>query len=180
MKLRILGLVAGLLASSPAPAQTPAHVLVYGDSNSWGWTPQATAFPTQRLPFGQRWPDVMAARLGSKVVVSVDALSGRTVDMDYPEPVGSVPGADFNGARFLPAAIAREMPIDLVVVMLGTNDLRSDLDRTPDQIAGGVRRLVDLVRGSAGGVLTTYPAPRVLIVAPPTSKTPRRPRSGAS
>jgi len=159
-----------------ALAQTPANVLIYGDSNSWGWVPQLTAFPTLRLERGKRWPDVMAARLGPNAVVSVDALSGRTVDVDYTEAVGTVPGADFNGARSLPSAIGREMLLSLVVIMLGTNDARSDLNRTPEQFASGLRRLVDVVRSSAGGVLTTYPAPRVLVVLPPhvedTSKMP--------
>lgn len=171
-----IGLVLALLSGAPALAQTSRTVLVYGDSNSWGWIPQPNAFPTIRLPRGERWPDVMASQLGPKIVVTVDALSGRTVDVDYPERVGTVPGADFNGARSLPAAIAREMPLDAVVIMLGTNDVRSDLNRTPQQIAAGIRGMVDTVAGSAGGVLTNYPAPRVLIVIPPyiedTTRTP--------
>jgi lysophospholipase L1-like esterase len=68
------------------------------------------------------------------------------------------------------------MPLDLVVIMLGTNDVRSDLKRTPQQIAEGLARLVDVVQGSAGGVLTPYPAPHVLVIVPPrlqdTSRTP--------
>jgi lysophospholipase L1-like esterase len=176
MNLRILSFAAALLASGSAYGQTPANVLVYGDSNSWGWVAQQNGFPTVRMELSKRWPDVMAARLGHQVVVSVDALSGRTVDVDYPEALGSVPGADFNGVRSLPAAIGRAMPLDLVVIMLGTNDVRSDLNRTPEQIAAGIRRLVELVRGSSGGVFTSYPAPRVLVVVPPhvedTSKTP--------
>jgi lysophospholipase L1-like esterase len=175
-RVGLASLIAALAFRSPADARPPAHVLVYGDSNSWGWTPEPTAFPTERLARGERWPDVMAARLGRGAIVSVDALSGRTVDVDYPEAVGTVPGRDFNGARFLRVAIARELPLDLVVIMLGTNDVRADLDRTPKQIAAGIRTLVDIVRSSAGGVLTDYPAPRVLVVIPPhvedTSKTP--------
>jgi lysophospholipase L1-like esterase len=60
--------------------------------------------------------------------------------------------------------------------MLGTNDVRSDLNRRPQQIAQGDRKPVDVVRGSARSVLTSYPALRVLVVVPPhvedTSRTP--------
>jgi lysophospholipase L1-like esterase len=118
----------------------------------------------------------MANSLGSRFLVSVDALSGRTVNVDYPENIGTLPGADFNGARFLPSAVARELPLGLVIIMLGTNDARSDLDRSPHQIADGIFQLTELVKGSTGGVMTNYPAPRVLVVVPPhiedTSNTP--------
>jgi lysophospholipase L1-like esterase len=178
-KLRILAAAVVALAVTSAqarPVQPPRHVLVFGDSNSWGWTPELNAFPTTRLAVGKRWPDVMAKALGPSVVVSVDALSGRTVDVDYSEAVGTVRGEQFNGLRALPAAIAREMPLDLVVLMLGTNDVRSDLNRSPAEVASGIARLVAAVRSSTGGVLTNYPAPRVLVVVPPrvedTSRTP--------
>ncbi len=163
-------------ASIPAFGGSVKHILVFGDSNSWGWTPVATGFPTARLDPAIAWPGVMAKALGAAYNVSVDALSGRTVDVDYPTALGSVPGPAFNGKTAFPAAIAREMPLDLVVIMLGTNDVRLDLHRTPDQIAAGLRQLSDLVDRSAGGVLTIYPAPKVLIVVPPalgdTSRTP--------
>lgn len=162
--------------NTPAFADSTKHVLVFGDSNSWGWTPVATGFPTVRLDASKAWPGVMEKQLGASYSVSLDALSGRTVNVDYPAALGSVPGTGFNGKTALPAAIAREMPLDLVIIMLGTNDVRSDLNRSPKEIAAGLRQLSDLVTSSAGGVFTTYPAPKVLIVAPPavgdTSNTP--------
>ncbi len=172
----LVAALAGVTFTTPVRAEEPKRVLVFGDSNSWGWTPEPNGFPTVRLKVGERWPDVMAKRLGAGVAVTVDALSGRTVDVSYPGPLGTVPGGQLNGLSTLPAAIAREMPLDLVVIMLGTNDLRPDLNRTPEQIAAGLRGLAETVRGSAGGVLTSYPAPPVLVVVPPyvedTSRTP--------
>lgn len=163
-------------SQGPAFAETTKHILVFGDSNSWGWTPVSTGFPTVRLDTSKSWPGVMEKSLGASYSVSVDALSGRTVDVDYPAALGSVPGTGFNGKTALPAAIAREMPLDLIVIMLGTNDVRSDLNRSPEQIAAGLRQLTELVAASAGGVFTSYPAPKVLIVVPPavadTSRTP--------
>jgi lysophospholipase L1-like esterase len=54
-----------------------------------------------------------------------------------------------------------------VIVMLGTNDTKSYFRRTPYEIANGMAKLVGQVGGSAGGVGAAYPAPKVLVVAPP-------------
>jgi len=54
-----------------------------------------------------------------------------------------------------------------VIVMLGTNDTKSYFRRTPYEIANGMAKLVGQIAGSAGGVGTPYPAPKVLVVAPP-------------
>ena len=51
--------------------------------------------------------------------------------------------------------------------MLGTNDTKAYFHRTPFDIATGMSLLAAQVLGSAGGVGTTYPAPKVLVVAPP-------------
>ncbi len=51
--------------------------------------------------------------------------------------------------------------------MLGTNDLKTAFDRSSEEIAQGIRKLVDLVRAQDRAVWTEYPAPQVLVVAPP-------------
>lgn len=161
--------VALLTAGSAAAAANPEarRLLIFGDSNAWGWKPVVEGMPTTRFAVEDTWPAVMAKMLGDGVVVEVDALSGRTVDQPYPEPVGSVPGELFSGRQFLPAVLASHLPLDWVLIALGTNDLRSDLNRTPEQIATGLRALADTVGAGAGGVGTLYKAPRVLILIPP-------------
>lgn len=176
---RLLLILAALIALAIGPAHAdPVRVLVYGDSNSWGWIPSAQGAPTQRHPARSRWPDVMAQALGEGFDVDVDALSGRTVDVGYAEPVGALPGEAFNGRRALPSALAAALPVDVLVIMLGTNDLRPSLSRTPEDIAGSLRRLVEEIPTYQAGVLTTYTAPQVLVVAPPplgdVSRTPIR------
>ena len=76
-------------------------------------------------------------------------------------------GAGLDGSAYLPAAVASHLPLDLVVIMLGTNDLQARFDRTPDEIAQGVKMLVESVRAMDGAAWTEYAAPRVLVVAPP-------------
>ncbi|HEX2315523.1 MAG TPA: SGNH/GDSL hydrolase family protein [Thermomonospora sp.] len=137
------------------------RILCFGDSLTWGWIPVPEAVPTGRYPFAQRWTGVMAAALGDGYEIVEEGLSGRTTTADDPTD------PRFNGSRYLPSALASHLPLDLVVIMLGTNDTKAYFGRTPFDIATGMALLVNQVAGSAGGVGTAYPAPRTLIVAPP-------------
>lgn len=160
------------LLAVPAAAQEEAakRVMVYGDSNSWGWMPIETGVPTTRYGPDERWPTRMAASLGEGYVVVEEALSGRTTNADDPPGSGregELGGAGLNGAAFLPAALASHLPLDLVVIMLGTNDTKTYFDRTPLEIGLGAMELVSLVQTIDGGIGTDYPAPEVLLIAPP-------------
>jgi lysophospholipase L1-like esterase len=136
-------------------------VLCFGDSLTWGYVPVGHTIPSERYPRDVRWTGVLAERLGTGHVVIEEGLSGRTTTADDP--------ADprLNGAAYLPSALASHLPLDLLVLMLGTNDTKAVHRRTPFDIANGMATLVGQAQSSAGGVGTTYPAPKVLVVAPP-------------
>ena len=171
--MRLLGYAAVVCSvlcfSSASLAEAgPKRVLVFGDSISWGWIPQEKGIPTGRYERADQWPEVMRAKLGDGYEIVVDALSGRTTDVD--DPGAPMTGAALNGAAYLPAAIAAHMPLDLVVIMLGTNDTKAVFKRSPFRIALGAGRLIDIAQSSAhmfGGGWYTYGAPKVLLVAPP-------------
>jgi lysophospholipase L1-like esterase len=146
------------------------RILVFGDSNSWGFAPCAANETTIRYDASTRWPTVMAARLGSAVELVEEALSGRTTDLDDFEidlPWAHLRGAVFNGAKLLPAILASHLPLDLVIIMLGTNDLKKRFKRSSQKIAIASLGLARLIAECEGGVATAYPTPKVLIVAPP-------------
>jgi lysophospholipase L1-like esterase len=103
----------------------------------------------------------MADRLGEDYLVIEEGLSGRTTTANDPTD------PRLNGADYLPAALASHFPLDLVLLMLGTNDTKASFGRNPFDIATGMSVLVGQVQTSTGGVATTYPAPDVLVVAPP-------------
>jgi len=148
------------------PGGEAKRVLVYGDSNTWGWIPVERGFPTTRYGKDQRWPGVAQSALGSGYEIVEEGLSGRTTvlaDLAVPE----LSGAGLDGSAYLPAAVASHLPLDLVVIMLGTNDLQARFDRTPDEIAQGVKMLVASVRAMGDAAWTDYAAPKVLVVAPP-------------
>ncbi|WP_112322888.1 SGNH/GDSL hydrolase family protein [Oceanibium sediminis] len=137
------------------------NVLCFGDSLTWGWVPVAEGAPTTRFAPDVRWTGVMAAELGDGYHVIEEGLSARTTNLDDPgDP-------RLNGAAHLPTILASHMPLDLVVIMLGTNDTKSYFKRTPYEIANGMAALAGIVGTSAYGVGTPYPAPQLMIVAPP-------------
>lgn len=136
-------------------------ILCFGDSLTWGWVPVPGGLPTTRYPFADRWTGAMAERLGPGYHVVEEGLSGRTTDVDDPND------PRLRASAYLPAILASHMPLDLVVLMLGTNDTKVFFRRSPFDIAYGMAKLVGQVAASAGGVGTCYPAPEVLVVAPP-------------
>lgn len=128
--------------------------------------PTANGFPTMRLSDEERFGGVLARELGEGYDVVVDGLNNRTTDLDDPQDRGNVPARAFNGAAELPEAIARELPLDLVVIMLGTNDTKAQFHRSAEEVAEGAMRVAGIA-GQSQGVATEYAAPEVLVVAPP-------------
>jgi lysophospholipase L1-like esterase len=137
------------------------RIMCFGDSLTWGWVPVPQGAPTTRYPFEERWTGILAAALGEGFEVLEEGLSARTTNFD------DALDSRLNGANHLPAALASHFPLDLVVLFLGTNDTKSLYGRSPYEIATGMSQLIVQVATSGGGVGTSYPAPKILVVAPP-------------
>lgn len=131
-------------------------VLAYGDSLTWG----VNALTGGRHRHGDLWPSVLAAGLGADVQVINAGLNGRTTMFD---DYSVAP--DRNGVRTLPTVLATFEPLDMVIIMLGTNDLKTFISGSAVAVAQGVKRLVEIIRGQPqmGGV----PMPDIIIVSPP-------------
>jgi len=156
--------VAALVVVVLAPAawaQEATRILVFGDSLTWGWVPSTPIVPTTRHAPEDRWTGVLGAELGDGFELVVEGLSGRTTNIDDPND------PKLNGADYLPAALASHEPLDLVVILLGTNDTKTYLDRTPFKIALGMGELVNIVHEAPEWDWTAYPTPAVLVVSPP-------------
>ncbi len=156
-----LALVLGVM---PATAQEAAtkNVLVFGDSITWGWKPVDPIVPTTRHAPEDRWPNVMAEALGDGYAVITEGLSGRTTNVEDPDAPGLM-----NGADYLDAALMSHEPLELVIIMLGTNDTKRHLDRSPLEIGLGMGELIDIVQRGSGLGWYAYDAPEVLVVSPP-------------
>ncbi len=156
----------GSLLSSTANAQDEdvKNVLVYGDSITWGWMPKNPIVPTVRHAEADRWPNIMAAALGDGYAVITEGLSGRTTNVEDETAPGLM-----NGAEYLDSALLSHLPLDLVVIMLGTNDTKTYLDRSPLEIGLGMGELINIVQEGSGLGWYEYEeaAPDVLVISPP-------------
>lgn len=131
-------------------------VLCFGDSNTWGYVPGSEG---ERWPREVRWPVRLQAALGEEWDVIAEGLNGRTATVDSPVAEGR------NGLTYLMPCLHSHMPIDLVVIYLGTNDTGDRYSLPAEIVAGAVGRLVRVVRASEAG--PNYSAPEVLVVCPP-------------
>ncbi|MBO0811424.1 MAG: SGNH/GDSL hydrolase family protein [Microlunatus sp.] len=140
------------------PAVT--RIMCFGDSLTWGWIPVEGAAPSTRYGPAERWTGILAAELGDGFDIVEEGLSARAAGGDPTD-------ARLDAARYLPSALASHFPLDLVIMMLGTNDTKSYLHRDTHDIAAALSVLAGQVHTSAGGVGTAYPAPQLLLVSPP-------------
>ena len=108
------------------------NILFYGDSNTWGFDPRTTL----RYPYRQRWTTICATRLGKGYNCIPAGMNGRTTAFDDP-----VKGSR-NGIKGLDYELQTHKPLDLFVVMLGTNDLKYT---DAQGCAAGMEQLVELV-----------------------------------
>lgn len=131
-------------------------VLCYGDSNTHGTLPLTRLGQFERHGPGDRWPDAMAKALGPGVTVIAEGLPGRTTVHDDP-----VEGGCRNGISVLPAILHSHRPIDLMIVMLGTNDLKQRFSVSAFEIARSVERICTLARAEdvVADLLIAAPVP---------------------
>jgi lysophospholipase L1-like esterase len=134
-------------------------VLCYGDSNTWGYDPATRA----RYPPHVRWTGVLATRLGAEYRVVEEGLNGRTTRWDDPiEP-------HRNGMTYLRPCVESHRPLELVIVMLGTNDLKRRFDLSASDIAQSAAVVAETAQRFA--LTADGRNARVLLVAPPAVAT---------
>lgn len=116
------------------------HILCFGDSNTYGLIPNTNG----RYPFGVRWTSVLAQKLGFQDYhVIEEGLCGRTTMFDDPLRDGRC------GVKILPTILETHSPIDLTILMLGTNDCKTIYGATAEIISKGAARLINQVRSIA-------------------------------
>ena len=131
-------------------------ILAYGDSLTYGADPGGGP----RHAYEDRWPTTLEQGLGGKARVIAEGLGGRATAYD-----DWTAAADRNGARILPTLLASHAPLDLVIIFLGTNDLKPFVAGTAAYAARGARRLIEMTRGHFASV--GEPVPQIILVSPP-------------
>lgn len=131
------------------------NILCFGDSNTWG----TIALSDERYPRHVRWAGRLGALLGEGYHVVEEGLPGRTTVWDDP-----IEG-DKAGLVYLRPCLASHAPLDLVCIMLGTNDTKPRFSLNACDIAQGAGTLVKTVQSSDCGPQGA--PPQVLLIAPP-------------
>lgn len=136
-------------------------VMCFGDSNTHGTPPIVDLAVYGRFGPGVRWPSRVGQALGCAVIE--EGLPGRTAMFDDP-----IMGAHMNGQAGLKMALESHGPLDVLVLMLGTNDVKTRFTSTPQAVLGGIASLLDIAQHRVmqdrhGGfrILLICPAPVV-------------------
>lgn len=125
------------------------RILVYGDSNTWGLIPGTKQM---RFPRWMRWTGILQERC-SDVKITEDGLCGRTAGFEDEEELGR------NGAETLPCSLKKHGPLDAAVLMLGTNDCKTQFHATSEEVTEGIRRCLDELKKQ-------IPAGKILLISP--------------
>lgn len=132
-------------------------ILAYGDSLTFGANPIPGG---ARHAYEDRWPTALEVALNGEARVIAEGLGGRTTVHD-----DWFANADRNGARVLPTLLESHSPLDLIIIMLGTNDIKPHHGRTASEAGRGMARLVQIIRGHYAGRMLEEPA--IIRVSPP-------------
>ena len=132
-------------------------IVCFGDSNTYGRDPITKG----RLDKKTRWPGVLQDTLGADYDVIEEGLNGRTTVWN--DPVRG--GPKRNGSLYLLPCLESHAPINLLVMMLGTNDLKARFAVTPYDIGESMGALIEIAQQSRCG--WNGNSPDILIMAPP-------------
>lgn len=135
-------------------------LLTFGDSNTHGTPPIVTRGEYARFGVEQRWPQVCWRALGGGWELAEEGLPGRTAAFDDP-----VMGDHMNGRIGLKIALHSHGPVDVLTIMLGTNDVKARFASTPEMVLAGIAGLVDVAQSLE--MQQRHGGFRILLICPP-------------
>lgn len=118
------------------------NILCFGDSNTWGYDPSTQT----RFSKDIRWTGVLQQLLGSKYNIIEEGLNGRTTNVNEKQDHGLGYFRPFRSAMdLLSVLIETNSPLDLIIVMLGTNDLKTNFNQSSEMIAKNMRLVCESI-----------------------------------
>ena len=135
-------------------------ILTFGDSNTHGTPPIHVRGVYQRFGEDVRWPKVMQRELGRDWVLAEEGLPGRTTC--FPDPIM---GAHMDGRLGLRIALESHGPIDVLTIMLGTNDVKAMFGATAEVVTGGAAGLLSIALSPE--MQTRHGGFKILLICPP-------------
>ena len=136
------------------------HIICLGDSNTHGYCadPADCADGGIRFNENERWTRLLQQKLGDAYLVIEEGLSGRTTCFDDPIHEG------LNALNYIYPCLKSHEDVDLLIIMLGTNDTKDRFSASAACIGIGMARLVKKAQTTEcwGGK-----KPNILVIAPP-------------
>ena len=136
------------------------HIVCLGDSNTHGYCADPTdcADGGNRFNENERWTHLLQKALGEEYLVLEEGLGGRTTV--FPDHLHE----GMSALEVVCPILMSHEPVDLLIIMLGTNDTKDRLGMNAACIALGMKRLIEKCM--------TIPcwgnhAPNILVVCPP-------------
>ena len=134
------------------------RILCFGDSNTWGYVPRTDDIE-ERYPSGVRWTGRLQLLGGNEIEIIEEGLNSRTTAIENPDRPGR------NGLQYLGPCLESQNPIDLVILMLGTNDIVPKYHSSAEQILERIKLLVQKIQEL--GQTQAHTPCKILLVAPP-------------
>ena len=136
------------------------HIVCFGDSNTHGYCadPNDCADGGDRFNENERWTCLLQKSLGEDYLVLEEGLSGRTTVFSDPLHE-SMPGIET-----VYSCLMSHEPVDLLIIMLGTNDTKERFAANAPAIAVGMERLLLKCKSIP---CWSGNQPNILVVCPP-------------
>ena len=135
------------------------RILCYGDSNTWGYVSGSNHNWYLKE---KRWTGILQKLLGNKYEIIEEGLNSRTLisNDERPGKEGK------NGYEYLIPCLDTHDPIDLVILMLGTNELKSVYNKTVKEIGKLIEKhFVKIILNRKSQFMSTYP--KLILICPP-------------
>lgn len=126
------------------------RILCFGDSNTYGYKPDGSGRFNDEI----RWTGLLQKRLGENYQIIEEGLCGRTTVFQDVLREGR------RGIDIIGTLIESHNPIDLLVVMLGTNDCKTRYNASAAVIAAGLEKVLEKAVKAAKNEL------KILVVSP--------------
>lgn len=139
------------------------NILCYGDSNTWGYIAGSLnpeLMLAKRYPYTVRWTGVLQTLLGDEFHIIEAGLNGRSTSFDETRIIRP----SRNGLSTLPVIAEMHYPLDLIIFMLGTNDVKIEYNADCSRIVQGMSQLINFIKLCHLG--PKFEAPKILLIAP--------------
>lgn len=128
------------------------HIVCFGDSNTHGYDGDSLG----RFDELHRWTKLLQMNLGNDCLVIEEGLSGRTTCFDDPLTEG------LSGLSLITPCLMSHEPVDLLVIMLGTNDTKERFNVSTYEIGKAMTRLIQKAKNTNCWANN----PKILLVTP--------------